>query len=232
MELRVMLAGLFVVFISAQAAWANSEEVRPSAQDGAKVFMQRCVLCHGVDGMGEGVLPLKLKNYPSANLLQPKYGTSAEQLEENIIYGGSRGKMSNFMPPMGNDLTWSQLQSVVHFVQLLRADSMAASKLLRDLDAQKSANRAVGQQVFESRCTLCHGKYGQGDGRMSKIIKNPPPADLTASRLPDDYLIKIINGGGEAVGRSAQMPPWGDQLSESELASLLLYLQFIRNEAQ
>lgn len=74
----------------------------------------------------------------------------------------------------------------------------------------------------------CHGIYGEGDGNMAKIIRNPPPYNLTKSTQTEAYLKEIISKGGEAVSRSPQMPPWGEELNDSEIQSLILYLLTLR----
>lgn len=201
----------------------------PSLQAGAEVFQNRCTLCHGDDGMGEGLLPLKLKQYPNTNLMKPKHPQDRASVHDIVVYGGTRGTVSNLMPPMGNDLTWTEVESVVDFVLQLRQQPEAARTLLASVRGQGEVSRKAGQDIFTSRCVLCHGKFGEGDGRMAKVIKNPPPADLTASRLPDDYLKQIISKGGASVSRSPQMPPWGDQLSAVEIESLILYLKSLRD---
>ena len=64
---------------------------------------------------------------------------------------------------------------------------------------------------------------------MSKLLKTPPPADLTASRMDRKNLEQIILLGGEGVGRSKHMPPWKDQLNKKEIARLIEYLISIRD---
>lgn len=86
-----------------------------------------------------------------------------------------------------------------------------------------------GLKAYHTHCVLCHGEYGDGKGRMAKIITTPPPANLTYSRLPDDYLKKIISGGGQSMQRSPQMPPWGDEFSSTQIDSIILYIKSIRN---
>ncbi len=205
------------------------DDPTPRVETGARIFIEYCSLCHGSQGMGEGTLALRIEDYPSTSLLKPLKATSAEQVKKVIIYGNVLDNISSYMPPFGNELTWSETESVALFVTALREDREQALALLRlpNLNAKSSAR--IGRRLFEHRCSLCHGQYGEGDGRMARIIKNPPPADLTASRLPDDYLLQIIRDGGEGVQRSPQMPPWGDQLSEAELNSILLYLKAIRD---
>ena len=63
---------------------------------------------------------------------------------------------------------------------------------------------------------------------MAKILKSPPPANLVSSRLPDKMLFDIISKGGEGVGRSPKMPPWGMQFTENEINSIMIYVKNIR----
>lgn len=207
----------------------DSYDPKPSLQIGASVFLQRCSLCHGNQGAGDGVIPSKIKNYPPTDLFKARFSTSRESVLKIAVYGGSHGDMSNFMPPMGNDLTWTQLESIVDFIMFLRSDKKKAIELLDTSVKDKPISRRVGQQIFKNRCTLCHGKYGEGNGRMAKVIKSPPPFDLTASRLPDDYLKKIISEGGEFIGRSKQMPPWKNELNENEIDSVIIYIKTMRD---
>ncbi len=107
---------------------ANSPN--PTAQQGARVFQQRCELCHGSKGMGEGPLALTLKDYPDTNLLKPKYKTDTNSVREQIIFGGSRGGMHQFSPPWGNELTWAEIESAILFIDQLRKSPEVAFNLL------------------------------------------------------------------------------------------------------
>ena len=91
---------------------------------------------------------------------------------------------------------------------------------LRFLD--NSINR--GEVVFKTNCILCHGLKGDGNGRAAKLY-DPPPANLTRSDKNDDYKRLIITLGGKAMGRSAVMPIWGEQLSTQEIEDVITYLK-------
>jgi cytochrome c oxidase cbb3-type subunit 3 len=88
----------------------------------------------------------------------------------------------------------------------------------------------LGKSVFVNRCTPCHGKDGEGDGRLASVIKDPPPFNLTLSRAPDDYLRQIVSRGGAAMGRSGRMPPWSGELSEPEIEAVVLYVKTLRRD--
>lgn len=207
----------------------NEDQVEPSVDMGSEVYYERCSICHGASAVGDGLIPLKIKDYPDTSLLKFLETADKDSLRLAVVYGGSEGAMSNFMPPMGNDLTWTQTESVIQFLLLFKNNYDEAVAMVRNSAANLPSTKKQGRQLFSAQCVLCHGKNGDGKGRMAKILKTPPPANLIVSRLPDDYLRKIIGGGGQSVGRSPNMPPWGEQLSKNELESIILYIKSIRN---
>ncbi len=97
------------------------------------------------------------------------------------------------------------------------------------LAADKNADQKAvvrGSIVFQTYCVLCHGSGGKGDGRLA-VGKMPAPANLTKSMLSDQQKEQIIRNGGESVGRSPFMPPWGQELSDEQIRDLLRYLKTI-----
>jgi mono/diheme cytochrome c family protein len=84
-----------------------------------------------------------------------------------------------------------------------------------------------GSIAFRTYCVLCHGAAGKGDGRAAKMY-TPRPANLTVSPFPDQYKEMIIRGGGLSVGRSAFMPPWGDELTDEQIHDLVAFLRELR----
>lgn len=223
----IRLLILSLAFISHYAHSESNSDPTPTVNLGAKVFIERCILCHGSQGLGHGILPAKLKNYPNTNLHQAKFDLDRQTVRDIIVFGGTKGNVSPLMPPMGSDLSWTETESVVNFVLLLRQQRNKALQLLANSHVEKKANRRLGQEIFSDRCYLCHGKEGKGDGRMAKIITSPPPANLTKTTLSITQLKAIITHGGKAVGRSDQMPPWGSHLNDIEINSLILFIESI-----
>jgi mono/diheme cytochrome c family protein len=91
----------------------------------------------------------------------------------------------------------------------------------------KDAAVIRGSIAFRTYCVLCHGAQGKGDGRAAKMY-TPKPANLTVSPFPDQYKEMIIRGGGASVGRSAFMPPWGDELTNEQIHDLVAFLRELR----
>jgi len=205
-------------------------EAKPCLRYGANVFQTRCALCHGGDGMGAGVIPLAVPGYPSTNLLKPDHAHDAQGILRVVTKGPEVKGVSTYMPPWADELTLTQIESVVQFVVHLRTNTDDARAMLRAEGAELKPAVSLGRALFQGRCALCHGTEGRGDGRMAGFIKDPPPFNLTQSRAPDVYLRQIISKGGAAMGRSPRMPPWGGDLNTQELESIILFVKTLRNE--
>lgn len=228
MHIKPLLLLLCLAVINPAMASAVHSEAEPTLKYGAHIYKGRCILCHGNQGHGDGMLPLSIKGYPHTNLHENKYGSDLDSIRHSLIYGGSRKAMSVEMPPWGDELTYTQINSVAMFVSLMLTDTEKANKLLDETKVKAHVSTRAGRNLFKNFCTLCHGTNGEGDGKMARIIKNPPPFNLTLSKVPDSYLKDIINKGGEAMGRSPRMPPWFEQLTKEEVQSVILYLKTLR----
>lgn len=78
------------------------------------------------------------------------------------------------------------------------------------LAAPTDADRAEAKTLFATRCTVCHGPAGKGDGPTAAAL-NPKPRNYTdkawQAAVKDDQIEKAIVEGGPAVGKSPLMPP-------------------------
>jgi cytochrome c oxidase cbb3-type subunit 3 len=88
-----------------------------------------------------------------------------------------------------------------------------------------------GAAVYQRYCVTCHGVKGDGSGAAAKLFR-PPPADLTRSSKSDEYKALIIRLGGSPMGRSSGMPPWGQELSESQIHDIVAYLRTVQVKIQ
>jgi mono/diheme cytochrome c family protein len=76
------------------------------------------------------------------------------------------------------------------------------------------------KEVFKTRCVMCHGENGKGDGPASAAL-NPKPRNYTdptwQKSVTDDQIKKTITGGGASVGKSPIMPAQPDLASKPEV---------------
>ena len=75
--------------------------------------------------------------------------------------------------------------------------------------ALKPPDLAHGASEYQTRCALCHGKAGAGDGAMAGALAVKPRnlADpMWQASITDAALDEVILKGGKAVGKSELMP--------------------------
>jgi mono/diheme cytochrome c family protein len=120
------------------------------------------------------------------------------------------------------------------FVLLIGFFAAACSKApaptaqLPDL-VDASPSRA-GEMIFQTRCFVCHGREGKGDGPAStglaatvRDLTSPAWQDSTS----DETIGKVIRSGAAAVGGTAAMAPNPD-LSDAQIQSLVQYIRGLR----
>ena len=83
-----------------------------------------------------------------------------------------------------------------------------------------TATAETPQDVFKTRCVMCHGESGKGDGAASAAL-NPKPRNYTDAEwqksVTDEQIKKTITGGGAAVGKSPIMPAQPDLANKPEV---------------
>jgi mono/diheme cytochrome c family protein len=87
-----------------------------------------------------------------------------------------------------------------------------------------------GNDIFQTRCFVCHGRGGHGDGPSSTGL-GASPRDLTSRQwqdsITDEQIGKAIRNGAQAIGGSAAMPPNPD-LNDTQIQSLIGFIRSLR----
>ncbi len=83
------------------------------------------------------------------------------------------------------------------------------------------------RSIFDTRCAVCHGKTGGGNG-MAAATLNPKPRNYTdptwQASVQDADIAGAIVKGGAALGKSAMMPPNPDLASQPETVAALVQI--------
>jgi mono/diheme cytochrome c family protein len=90
----------------------------------------------------------------------------------------------------------------------------------------------AGEMIFQTRCFVCHGRGGKGDGPSSSGL-GATVRDLTnwtwQDSTSDETIRNVIRNGATAIGGTAAMAPNPD-LSNAQIQSLMLYIRSLRKE--
>lgn len=88
---------------------------------------------------------------------------------------------------------------------------------------------ARGQTVYGKYCTKCHGQDADGHGKDSWKYK-PMPTNFHIALAAPAYEIEMVQKGGKALGRSEDMPDWGDDLSAEQIQDVVSYVVSLRGQ--
>jgi mono/diheme cytochrome c family protein len=98
------------------------------------------------------------------------------------------------------------------------------------MDEQVALERSMiameeAQALYSTRCQVCHGATGRGDGAAAAGL-NPRPHDYRdktwLKRFSDESLSEAIVEGGASIGESALMPPNPDLKNKPEVVKALV----------
>lgn len=121
--------------------------------EGEGIYVQGCVSCHGITGLGDGAVGRTLSKLP------PELGSfpwQVEKTDDQLADAIARGVPGSPMPPSAN-LTPAQVQAVVAYVRSLptRERTIAASSAAADTDkadaAAKESMALLEQSLFAAR---------------------------------------------------------------------------------
>jgi len=96
----------------------------------------------------------------------------------------------------------------------------------------KTGDADKGKEIYDKRCTWCHGEEGDGLGAAEERL-NPPPRDFTSGNYKiktssfddmvpnDDDVYRMIADGMPGTA----MPGWSDMLSEQDMWDLVAYVK-------
>jgi len=94
--------------------------------------------------------------------------------------------------------------------------------------AAQAGDQTAGNALYQQYCASCHGPKGCGGGALSASL-NPQPAlhcdGAYMNTLSTEHLVKVIQQGGAAVGKSPLMAPWGGTLNDQQIWDVVAYVR-------
>lgn len=110
-------------------------------------------------------------------------------------------------------------------VPFLICSTFSGTEIMRDAAAQ--GNVDAGKQLYQQRCSPCHGPDGKATTPTAQAL-NPKPRDHTdgtfMNQLSNEHLLKVIRQGGTAVGKSPIMPPQTD-LNDKQIQDIIAFVR-------
>lgn len=208
---------------------ANADIMR-----GRQVYLQRCWMCHGDAGQGEG---------PDGKHLAPTPANFTEDDPKKMPDSEWYWKVSNgignaAMPQWRLMLSEEDRWDVIKYVKETFSNPTEPKDVSDDVpDAYQAVDpapyaptpdmMALGKATYTKLCLGCHGPKATGNGPFGKVLL-PTPANLTedpAHTSGVDFWYWRIDRGvvGDNNTKPTAMPAWRNILTEQQKWAVLFY---------
>ena len=225
----------------------NSPEAKEA---GKKIYLKRCMPCHGVNGDGNG---------PAADTLNPrprdftrglfKLRTTAWQdapSEADHFRTVSRGVPGTAMPAFVRILTEQERWQVTYYERTFFASKFPPEQQPKEVavpsePANNADSIAKGKSFFQEKlvCWTCHGREGRGDGPLAMAQKddwgNPiRPRNLTKNwqykggSSPKDIFTRITTG----LNGTPMSADFAKSLSDEDRWHLAHYVKSLQRQVK
>ena len=183
-----------------------------AAVDGALVYAQHCVVCHGDKGNGDTRVRRGLSAPPT------DFTTSrarAELTRARMLRSVADGNPGTAMMAFGAHLSQAEIAAVVDYIRSTFMTGKANAALPPKI--------AEGEQLYVRHCAVCHGDEGSG-AVWTQSSLNPPPRNFTAAmrdELSRERMITSVTYGRPGTA----MMSFRKRLSTQEIATVVDYIR-------
>jgi len=189
---------------------------REFASDGATIYSAVCSSCHGADGLGRrypGIVPNP--SIANADFLS----LASDDFLFQTIKSGRPGRPMLAWGERENGFTADEIRAVVAYIRQLGGNVQPIPDPKPQIWA--TGDVRLGEVLFASNCSGCHGKGGGGGEGPALANKN------FLSVATDTYLVGIISHGrrGTVMQGFADPSPIRPTLTPQEVESIVVYIR-------
>lgn len=187
----------------------------PAAQaavDGATIYREYCLVCHGEKGDGNTRVRRGLSS-PPRNFTTAK--AHRELSRERMINSVTHGRPGTAMMPFDERLSEDEIAAVVDYVR--------KTYMTGEGSAARPPKLARGEQLYVRHCAVCHGDRGSG-AVWTQSSLNPPPRNFTTAlrdELTRERMVTSVTYGRPGTA----MMSFRKRLSPDEIETVVDYIR-------
>jgi mono/diheme cytochrome c family protein len=226
--------------VARSIVWPPGADVAPDSPLGARVYAQRCAVCHGADGKGNGPAAPSLRPRPrdfTRGVFKFKSTRSIEPPRlEDVRRSIRDGIGGTSMPAWRDLLSADEIDAVSEYVRTFGPiqawTAPAGEESLAGLFA--NADAARGKKIYHDlSCFACHGEEGRGDGAAAPELRDVWKQPVGARDLTAPWNFRWGNAPATvyhwiAEGLSGTpMPVYSEVVEPQGIADLVAFLESI-----
>jgi mono/diheme cytochrome c family protein len=180
--------------------------------DGATVYSQHCVVCHGEKGNGDTRVRRGLSSPPRDFTTAQAH---RELSRERMINSVTHGRPGTAMMPFDERLSEDKIAAVVDYIR--------TKFMTGEGSADQPPKMVRGEQLYVRNCAVCHGDRGSG-AVWTQSSLNPPPRNFTAAmrdELTRERMITSVTYGRPGTA----MMSFRKRLSPDDIETVVDYIR-------
>ena len=220
--------------IYADLTWLPGADLPANTPTGQRIYVQRCAVCHGPDGRGNGpAAPSMIPRPRDFTLGQFKYKSTpagAAPSDADLTAVVTNGLHASAMPAWRDLLSPEDIRAVVDYLKTLSPGSRdpgQAPVAVPPRTTPDDASRARGQRLYAAQgCATCHGSDGRLMASLEDAKGYPVVArDLTApwtfrgGSAPEQIWLRLTTGLAPSP-----MPSFADTMTPEERWDVVNYV--------
>jgi mono/diheme cytochrome c family protein len=228
------IAALLSVSLSANAQTPSSGSI-----DGPGLYQQRCAVCHGKSGHGDGpfaaLLDPRPRDFSTGRFKFRSTETGSLPTDDDLAASITNGLHGTSMPAWKPFLTPEQVSVLITQVKSFSPRFAAEQPKPISISAELPStpqNIDAGRVVYDKlKCGACHGSDGRGTGAIARDMKDDSGRPTHATNLAEPWSYR----GGGAVRdiflrfrtgmNGTPMPSFLGAATEPELWQLAVYVK-------
>jgi cytochrome c oxidase cbb3-type subunit 2 len=177
----------WIATVNPGKAYAADEK---TAELGKKVFLQRCVICHGDKGDGKGLVGIinRVQKRGSVQATFPRdfttgvfrfrtTSTGCLPTDDDLLRTVGNGIPRSYMPSF-DDVPLNERKAVIQYVKTFakrwtEEEGCPPMAVKKPEFVGSPESIAKGKELYKRmKCWECHGEFGKGDGPKSDNLKD------------------------------------------------------------
>lgn len=204
------------IFLPKDRVRAMRFGAREFASNGETIYTAVCSSCHGANGVGTRYPGL----VPSPSIANADFlSLASDDFLFRTIKSGRPGRPMLAWGERENGFGDDEIRSVIAYIRQLGANVQAVPDTKAQIWA--TGDVAMGERLFASNCSGCHGRAGAGGDGPALANKN------FLAATADTYIVGIITNGrrGTVMQGFANPSPIRRSLTPAEIEAIVVYLR-------
>ncbi len=220
-------------------AWPPGADLAPGTPLGERVYVERCAVCHGRGGRGDGPAAPSLiprpRDFTTGDYKYKSTPAGEPPSDVNLIDVVANGLTASAMPYSRDVLGDEEIRAVVQYIKAFSADGFAdpapAPMVPPPRVAPDTQSLSRGEALYAQACATCHGPSGRAPQPVNEDYR-VHTRDLTApwtfrgGSAPEQLWLRLSTGM-----TPGPMPSYADGMTADERWDLVNYVLSLRRTA-